>query len=120
MARKRKPRRRTVYSWTFGFPDGAVIGVAPERKPTDKRIKEEGWSIDDDGVYRETLYDSDYWKTWEPEKRYKAVELLANRLNTRRAIRELILPELKSLHESIDSLRKQLDRIEDAITRNGR
>jgi len=38
--------------------------------------------------------------------------LLANRLNTRRALRELILPELKALQESIDSLREQLDRIE--------
>ena len=119
MARKRRSRHRMVYSWTYGFHDGAVIGVCPDRKPTEKKIKEDGLHLDEDGVFRETLYDPTYWQSWEPEKRYKAVELLANRLNTRRAIRELVLPELKSLHESIDLLREQLDRIEGKLAENG-
>ncbi len=115
MARKRKPRRRMVYSYTFGFHDGAVIGAGPNRKPSEKRVKSDGLWIDDDSVFQEYLYSPTDWCSWEPEKRTKTVEVLANRLNTRRAIRELVLPELRSLHQSIELLRDQLDRIERKI-----
>ena len=117
MPRKRKPRHRMVHSWTYGFHDGAVIGVFPDRKPTEKRMKDDGLRIDEDGVFRESFYDPTYWHTWEPEKRTKLGEVLANRLNTRRALRELVLPELKAMQESIDSLQAQMDRIEKLLTK---
>ena len=44
-----------VFSWTYGFHDGAVIGDAPDRKPTEKKIKQDGLHIDEDWVFRETL-----------------------------------------------------------------
>ena len=107
-----------VYSWTYGFHDGAVMGVAPDRKPTDKKIKQDRMHIDEDGVFRETLYDSTYWHSWKLEKRVKLAEVLANRLNMRRSIRELVLPELESLQQLVQSLQEQLARIELKLDRN--
>jgi hypothetical protein len=106
-----------VYSWTYGFHDGAVVGVFPDRKPTEKKLKDDGLKIDEDGVFRESFYDPTYWHKWEPEKRTKLGEVLANRMNTRRALRELVLPELNAMQESIDSLREQLDRVEKLLAK---
>jgi hypothetical protein len=117
MARKRRSRHRMVYSWTYGFHDGAVVGVFPDRKPTEKKLKDDGLKIDEDGVFRESFYDPTYWHKWEPEKRTKLGEVLANRMNTRRALRELVLPELNAMQESIDSLREQLDRVEKLLAK---
>ncbi len=92
-------------SYIFGFHDGAVIGAGPNRKPSDKRVKGDELWIDDDGVFQEYRYSPTGWHSWEPEKRAKTAEILANRLNMRRAIRELVLLELRSLHQSIELLR---------------
>lgn len=69
----------------------------------------------DDGVFQEYLYSPTDWHSWEPEKSANTAEILANRLYTQRAIRELVWPELRSLHQSIELLRNQLDRIERKI-----
>lgn len=112
MTRKKKPRRRMVCSFTFGFHDGSVIAVGPNRKPSDRKLKEDGLYLDEDGVFHENYYSPTSWQSWEIDERRRVTGILANRLNTRRAIRELVLPELNTLHESIESLREQLDRIE--------
>ncbi|QDV55474.1 hypothetical protein [Rosistilla oblonga] len=115
MTRKRKPRRRMVYSTTAGFYDGSVIACGPERKPSAKRMKEDGIFIDDDGVFKESHYSASYWKTWDVEQRVKAVTILANRLNTRRAIRELVLPEIAAIAATLDRIERRLDAIERSV-----
>ncbi|MCU0980787.1 MAG: hypothetical protein MUF25_16680 [Pirellulaceae bacterium] len=120
MARKRKPRRRMVYSYTFGFQDGSVIACGPERKPFERRIKEEGIHIDEDGVFREALYSPTSWHSWNDEQRREAVTILANRLNMRRAIRDLVLPELKELKTVLLDIEKRLRQIEQAIAKADR
>lgn len=112
MVRKRKTRRRIVHSTTFGFRDGSVVACGPEPKPSAKRIKEEGTYIDDDGVFRESYYGPNYWKTWDLKQREKAVTVLANRLNTRRAIRELVLPELASIQATLTDIQVRLNQLE--------
>lgn len=112
MARRKKSHRRKVYSVTFGFSDGAVTACAPERKPSPKRMKEDGIHICPDGVFREYKYSPTDWHSWEDEQRVRAVMVLANRLNTRRAIRELVLPELTAIQTAIADVRERLERIE--------
>jgi hypothetical protein len=104
-----------VYSYTFGFQDGSVIACGPERKPIARRIKEEGIHIDEDGVFREAHYSPTSWHAWKDEQRHEAVTILANRLNMRRAIRELVLTELKELKAVLLDVQKRLGHLEQAV-----
>jgi hypothetical protein len=42
-------------------------------------------------------------------------DLLANRINTRRAVRELVLPVLANIEASLSSLHERMERIEQAL-----
>ena len=112
MASKRKPRRRMVHSVTFGFHDGAVIACGPSTKPSNRRIKEEGIYVCPDGVFSEHYYSPTYWHTFKLEERREITATLANRLNTRRAIRELVMPQLEAIQQALDSISKRLEQIE--------
>lgn len=109
-----------VYSVTFAFSDGSVFGCGPERKPATRRIKEEGIRIDEDGVFREYLYSADGMRSWTAEQREKASTILANRLNTRRAIRELVVPELAELKAMLLDVQERLGQAEQAIAKVAR
>ena len=112
MVRKQKPRRRDVYSIAFVFPDGSAFSCAPERKPSDKRIKEDGVHVDADFVFREYKYGPSDWHTWPDNHRRELGQIMAIRLNTRRAIRELLLPKLEAIQASLDDIQSRLDRLE--------
>ncbi len=112
MARKRKPRRRMVHWVTSGFNDGSVTGCHSELKVSEKRAKEEGIYICPDGVQREYTYKPSEFRGWKVEQRVRVSDILSNRLNTRRAIRELILPELVAIAETLQRIEDRLDRIE--------
>jgi len=101
-----------VCSNTFGFHDGSVIACGPDRKPSPRKIKEDNLHIDEDGVFQEYFYSPTYWHSWEPEKRSEVVAILANRLNTRRSLRELVLPELAELKAVLCDIQKRLTNIE--------
>lgn len=111
MGRKKKPRRRDVYFIAFSFPNGAAFACGPERKPSTKRIKEDSLYIDDDFVFRETKYGSTEWHSWSPEHRRELSQIMAIRLNSRRALRELVLPELKIIQVSLNALDSKLNEI---------
>lgn len=115
MARKRKSKRRMVYGVTFGFHDGSVLAFGPERKPSAKRIKEDGIHICPDGVFREYFYGPTYWHTFDDDARKELTRTLANRINTRRAIRELVLPELDAIKESLEKLHERISLVEKQI-----
>ncbi|QDT05333.1 hypothetical protein K227x_37330 [Rubripirellula lacrimiformis] len=108
----RKPRRRMVHWVTFGFNDGSVIACAPERKLSSKRIKEERIYVCPDGVQREYMHKPNELCTWSLEQRIRSCDILSNRLNTRRAIRELVLPEIAALADTLQRIEKRLDAIE--------
>ncbi|QDV24167.1 hypothetical protein [Aureliella helgolandensis] len=99
-------------SQTVGFHDGSVIACGPKRKPTAKPIKDRGIHIDPDGVCDETFYSPTYWHDWDVVQRDKAVTILANRINTRRSIRELVLPELQAIQAALTSIQDRLERME--------
>ena len=108
----RKPARRKVHYFTSGFSDGAVISAGPDRKPSAKALKERGLRVDSDGVFCETRYGPSEWHLWDDQQRVKVVTVLANRLNTRRAIRELVLPELASIQKTLANIQRRLDKID--------
>jgi hypothetical protein len=111
----RKPRRRPVHYITFAFRDGAVVGCLPTRKPSAKRLKEDGIRVDPDLVCREYLYGASNLQTWELEQRVRTGDLLTNRMNMRRTVRELVLPGLAEIREALLAIHGRLERIEQMV-----
>ncbi len=68
--------------------------------------------VDADFVYREYHHGHNDIYEWSEDQRARASSLLADRLNTRRAIRELVLPELEAIKEFLDSLHQRISRVE--------
>ena len=108
----RRPRRRPVYYSAMSLNDGTVLTAYPMRKPGPKRMKQDHLKIDADSVCEEWL--SPGWELSDSynEVRFRFQNILATKLNIRRAIREMILPVLTDMQQEIAALRAQLDRIE--------
>ena len=108
----RRPQRRPMYYWASSLLDGTVLGTFPMRKPLPKVIKREHLKIDEDGICKESLDPGKWLCDDTRSNRFRFQDIVANRHNTRRAIRELALPELAAIREEVAAMRSQLDRIE--------
>lgn len=111
----RKLRRRPVHYVTFAYRDGAVVSCRPDRKPSARRVKADSLRIDDDLVFQEYLYGCDEFRQWELDLRVRTSDLLANRINMRRTVRELVLPELAAIQTMLTDLATRLERFENAM-----
>jgi hypothetical protein len=109
---RRKKKRRPVHYITFGFPDGAAVACSPARKPSGRKIKDEGISIDVDCVIRDYRYSSKSFECADVSQRVRMSDLLSNRLNMRRTVRELVLPCLANIVATLRSIEERLERIE--------
>lgn len=113
----RRPRKRKMHYSAGLFYDGTIIAAYPIRKPLPKRIKEDNIKIDEDGVCDRGWYDNGInYSNVKVENRFRFQDIMANRLNTRRAIREIVAPQLSKIEKDIDGLRKQLDQIQQLLT----
>ena len=108
----RKRQRKEQHYLTIGYRDGAVTACLPKRKPSAKSLEFMGDVVDDDFVYREYHQSADEIFELPAEVSVRLVDVLANRINTRRAVRELVLPELKAIRESLETIHQRLDRLE--------
>jgi hypothetical protein len=106
---------RPVYYVATSYRDGAAVACHPQRKPSDRKLKQDGDRVDPDLVFREYHYGSDEFSRWELDFRVRCSDLLANRLNMRRAAREIVLPKLDELDSKLQALHKQLQRIESLL-----
>ena len=111
-----RERRRTVHYTVFMLRDGTVTSAMPVRKPAARTLKRDRIRVDPDGVITEYGSSGIQYSTTCPlGERPRFLDIFAVNLNTRRAIRALVLPELAGLREEVRALRSQLDRIETAI-----
>lgn len=110
-----KQRRRPLHYLASSLFDGTVLAAWPIRKPIRKVIKRDSLSIDADGVCQEYLRGGGALGNANVENRFRFQDIMAANLNTRRALRQIVLPALASLHEEVAALRSQLDRIEGLI-----
>lgn len=97
--------------------DGTVVAAYPIRKPIPKVIKQDRLRIDEDGVCREWAGAGKELSDVQNESRMRFQNIIATRLNTRRAIREIVYPQLLKLQEDIDNMRSQLDEIKGLLER---
>lgn len=111
----RRPRRRPMHYTAQTLYDGTIIAAYPIRKPVPKIIKRDNLKIDEDGITNDLMDAGKHISDWQNETRFRFQNILANRLNTRRAIRELVLPELSEVRDQVASMKEQLDRIESIL-----
>jgi len=108
----RRQRRRPIHYNAISLFDGTVLAAYPVRKPTPKAINRDNIKIDDEGVCQELMEGGRHIVRSSEEGRFRFMDVMANRLNARRAVREIALPEIAAVREEVAALRSQLDRIE--------
>ncbi|MEQ1829435.1 MAG: hypothetical protein ABL921_25955 [Pirellula sp.] len=104
---------RPIHFVSFSLPGRVSYFASPEHKPYTKKGKKHPMLQDDPDLVNiefETKL-ADY-QAYPAETIQRAGPVLANRINTRRAIRELILPELAMIQSTLADIQKRLDRIE--------
>jgi len=71
-------------------------------------MKRDHQKLDEDNVCRE--FKESFIDTFTSDNpgRFRFFDIMANRLNTRRAMRQLVLPQLESLHAELAELRGQI------------
>ncbi len=110
-----RPRRRKMHYHASSLHDGTVIAAIPIRKPAPRILKRDGFRIDADGVATEFTRNGRELSDWNNETRFRFQNIIATNLNTRRAIRSLVLPELAALHEEVANLRAEIADVSEAI-----
>ncbi len=74
-------------------------------------MKRDGQVLDEDGVYRKFM--GSHVKSFDMTDpgRLRFFDIFANRLNTRRAIREIVIPEINLLRDEVGDLRELVQRL---------
>ncbi len=108
----RRPRRRPIYYAAITLRDGTVLSAYPQRKPAERIMKREGIRIDADNVFRETDVSGDFMSDANNQGRTRFQDIVANRINLQRTLRELLLPRLETLELQVAEIKTQLDRVE--------
>lgn len=113
----RRQRRRPMY-YTAGrsLHDGTILAAYPVRKPLPKTIKREKIRSDEDGVCKEFAGAGKELSDVHNETRMRFQNIIATRLNTRRAIREMVLPCLIKLQSDVNEIRNQLDQLQNLLS----
>ena len=74
-------RHSTCALVATSYRDGAFVATFPERKPSSKRIKDEGVRVGSELVFREHHYEPSQFRAWPETFRVQFSDLLATRLN---------------------------------------
>jgi hypothetical protein len=106
--RSHKPRRRPAYYTVWALRDGTVVAAGETgRKPLPSQRRRWG-KIDEDGVWQEFNQVATHMAELQ-ERHWIAMQVsITSRLNSRRAIRELVLPRLGGLEERLDAIARTL------------
>jgi len=100
-----------MYYFATRLYDGTVTAAYPIRKPLPKRIKEEKLRFDEDGICRGWLSAGEYISDIKEETRCRFQDIVSNRLNTRRALRDIVSPQIAKLQKDVDKVLKELEEI---------
>lgn len=103
-----RKKRRPMHYHVVSLYDGTITAAMPKRKPAPRVMKRDGLRVDPDGVIKEWLGAGQELSDWNNESRFRFQNIIATNLNTRRAIRELVLPVLAELREEIAALRAEV------------
>lgn len=108
----RKKKRRQLHYDVISLYDGTVLGAYTVRKPMPRIIKRDRLVIDQDGVCAERLGAGQELSDIHNDTRARFQDIIAIRLNTRRAIRDIVAPALAEIRAEVAAVRSQLNQIE--------
>ena len=91
--------------------DGTVLAAYPIRRPPPSIIKRDHLRIDEDGLTRVSSGAGRWLCDVRDERRFRFQDIVATNLNTRRAIRDLVLPPLEEVRREVAAMRAELDRL---------
>lgn len=111
----KRPRRRKMHYHASSLHDGTVFAAHPIRKPAPRILKRDGFRIDADGVATEFTRNGQELSDWNNETRFRFQNIIAINLNTRRAIRELVLPQIAAIADEISALRAEVSALREAV-----
>jgi hypothetical protein len=104
-----------MHYYASSLRDGTVMAAFPIRKPSRKVMKRDHLRVDAEGICDESLRSGQELRNANYEDRFRFQDILSISLNTRRAVREIALPELATLQQEVATIRLQLDRIEQLL-----
>lgn len=104
----RRPRRRLKHYTVISLSDGTILAAYPSRKPNPRIMKRDGMTVDADGVVSEVVYPGSDLSDPSNEKRTRFQDVITNRLNARRAVRELAVEPIDALRRDISGLREEV------------
>jgi hypothetical protein len=86
------------------------------KKPYTKKGQKPDYDPNDPDLVAAELETSlDDYEAYPTETKQRAFPVLASRINTRRAIRELVLPEITAIAATLERIEERLDAIEGSI-----
>lgn len=112
-----RPRRRPTYYMAITLHDGTVTAAIPIRKPSKQAMKQEGRRIDPDGIARGHASSGYQYGNVDDPERFRFLDIFATNLNTRRALRDLVLPGMAEVLKELKRLSGRLDGIEATLAR---
>lgn len=112
-----RQRRRPMHYTAICLHDGTVLSAFPIRKPIPKTIKQEKLKIDEDGVCRGHSTAGEHISDVNNDNRTRFQDIIATRINTRRTIREIVLPAIHELKQELTEINDRLNRIENMLSR---
>jgi len=98
-----------VYYFTVQLLDGTVLTAVPKRKPYAETVK------DKDSIYHGVVTSGKQYSDPTYEDRFRFLDIISNRLNTRRAIRDIVSPQIAKLQKDVDSMLKELAEIKEIL-----
>jgi len=115
----RRTRRRALHYSAHTLYDETVLAAYPVRKPSPQRIKRDHLRIDADGVAIDFSGAGRELSDVHNDTRMRFQNIIATNLNTRRALRALVLPPLQELQAEVAALRAEVAALRQEAARGG-
>jgi hypothetical protein len=106
-----KPVKRPTYYTAICLRDGTIICALPTRKPIRRILKRDKKSIDVDNIIESWRTSGIEYRTTEMEQRVRVMDIMTNSLNTRRNLRDLVLPTLDAIETRLSRIEATLERM---------
>lgn len=113
----RRRLRKKIHYTVHCLKDGTVTVAYPVRKPSAEALKRDKEVIDDDGVCREFQTAGREYSDFKFESRFRFMDVMATAMNTRRIVRELVLPRIDFLESRIEAVQSSISRIEELMAK---
>src|ERR1043166_9570036 len=104
----RRTQGRNTYYTAFCLKDGTVTSALPKRRPSKRIMKRDHLGLDADNVCKEYVSSGRQLLTIPLEERRRFIDIFAISLNSRRALRQIVLPRLAAIEAQLGAVSDQL------------